>query len=265
MNDNTATKTGRQNHIVNVIAVLGVVLTLFGVLGSIRPSLAQAQSPTVTVPVGTADNSVVLSTPTSGQVLFGTIRIMGTVNNAQMQAYRLEFLAAADARAQWQVIASQVTQQVTNGTLGQWDTTKVADGTYQIRLRVTMRNNTVIDAYARGLQVSNQQPTALPTVPPPPTATNLPTLGPSPTALIQQPPTATIAVIAPSTAAITNPAPTTVPLITNADNIVNDTSGQSVSLSFGAIQSALCSGALLAALAFALGGTYVFVRGRLRR
>ena len=244
--------------------MLGVAVVLVFTLGTIQPTLAQTQLPTGTIPIGAGDSSVVLVAPTAGQVLFGTIRITGTVNNAQMQAYRLEFLAAADARAQWQVIASQVTQQVTNGTLGQWDTTKVADGTYQIRLRVTMRNNTVVDVYARGLQVSNQQPTPLPTVPPPPTATNLPTLGPSPTALIQQPPTATIAVIVPSTI-VTNVPPTSVPLIANAGSAPADAAGQTVSLSFAALQSALCSGAFLAAIAFALGGAYVFVRRRLRR
>jgi hypothetical protein len=242
-------------------------LTLLTALLPRTYSQALALTPTLTLlpttPTAvTPDSSVLLSAPASDQALFGTVRIVGTANNAQMLMYRLEFLPGADPQGKWQVIASQVTQQVTNGTLGQWDTTKVADGTYQIRLRVTLRNNTVIDVYARGLQVSNQQPTPLPTVPPPPTATNLPTLGPSPTALIQQPPTATIAVIAPSTAVIIA-SPTTVPLITDSGS--NTNISQPVSLSLGAIQSALCSGGLLALIAFALGGAYMFVRGRLQR
>ncbi len=265
MNEITVLKTYRQAQLVNTIAVFGVLLGLLGFINSVRPSLAQAQTPSVTVLSGTADNSVVLSAPAAGQVLFGILRITGTVNNAQMQSYRLEFQAAADPRGQWQVIASQVNQQITNGILGQWDTTKVTDGIYQIRLRVTMRNNTVVDIYSRGLQVTNQQPTALPTVPPPPTATSLPTVGPSPTALIQQPPTATIAVIAPKTAVTVSQPPTTVPLIADVANTQSDTSGQTVSLSLGAVQSALCSGAILALIAFALGGTYVFFRGRLQR
>jgi len=255
---------------VGSIVALGMALTL---LASLLPGIysqARALTPTLTLlpttpTVATPDSSVTLSAPETGQTLFGMVRIVGTANNAQMLMYRLEFLPGADPQGKWQVIASQVTQQVTNGTLGQWDTTKVADGTYQIRLRVTLRNNTVIDAYARGLQVSNQQPTPLPTVPPPPTATNLPTLGPSPTALIQQPPTATIAVIAPSTTVLIV-SPTSAPLITDSGNgAAADSSGQSVSLSLGAIQSALCSGGLLALIAFALGGAYIFVRERLQR
>ena len=249
--------------------VVGLSLIVFSAMLPRSFSQARALTPTLTLlpttpTVGPPDSSVVLSAPSTGQSLFGTVRIVGTANNAQMLMYRLEFLAGADPQSKWQVIASQVTQQVTNGVLGQWDTTKVADGAYQIRLRVTMRNNTVIDAYARGLLVSNQQPTPLPTVPPPPTATNLPTNGPSPTALIQQPPTATIAPIVPVVSATTAP-PTSMPLIADTGSGPNTPgSGQTVILSLGAIQSALCSGGVFALIAFALGGAYVFVRGRLR-
>lgn len=248
-----------------LLALLTVLPGTFSDARAITPTLTLLPT-TPTVPVsGTPDTSVLISAPVSGQVLFGVVRIVGSANSQQMAMYRLEFLAGADPQDKWQVIASQVTQQVSNNTLGQWDTSKVADGAYQIRLRVTLRNNNVIDSYARGLQVSNQQPTPLPTALLPPSATLPPTIGPSPTALIQQPPTATIAAIAPLVIDVTpsvsvNPAADVAS--TNAA-LVSDSTAQAIGLSSAAIQSALCSGGLLALLAFAAGGAFIFVRGRL--
>lgn len=215
------------------------------------PGKVMAQTPTAT-PNTTAQ----ISSPADGAPLFGVVRIMGTASNSAMQQYRLDFLAQADPRGQWQPIASGVAQQVTNGTLGQWDTTKVSDGAYQLRLRVTLRNGTVYDAIAHNLIVSNQQPTPLPSVPPPPTATGLPTAGPSPSPIIQQPPTAT-----PNVAGPVIP-PTDVPPGTDT---TSTTDTGSVTLSFAAMEGAACSGGLIAVIAFAIGGVYVMLRARFRR
>jgi hypothetical protein len=223
---------------------------------SARPGHAAAAT-TTPVFTGTPNTTAQITFPTDSAQLFGVVRITGTASNAAMQQYRLDFLAQADPRAQWQPIASGVAQQVTNGTLGQWDTTKVADGVYQLRLRVTLRNGTVYDEIARNLTVSNQQPTPLPTIPPPATATSLPTAGPSPSPIIQQPATATPNVVGPVIVQPTNVPPT-------ADTSTVPNSG-TVTLSFAAMEGAACSGGLIAVIAFAIGGSYVVIRSRLRR
>ncbi len=233
------------------ICAIGLLCLWTAVLA--LPSPAMAQTPTAT---GTPNTSAQISNPADGAVLIGVVRITGTANNSAMQQYRLDFLALADPRGQWQTIAGGVAQQVTNGTLGQWDTTKVSDGAYQLRLRVTLRNGTVFDAVAHNLAVSNQQPTSLPSVPPPPTATSLPTAGPSPTPIIQQPPTAT-----PNVAGPVVPATAVPP---SADTNIATDSG-SVTLSFAAMEGAACSGGLIAVIAFALGGAYLMLRARFRR
>jgi len=222
---------------------------------SVLPGRADAQ--TKPTPSATPNTTDFISSPADGSQLFGVVRIIGSANNATMQQYRLDFLSQADPRAQWQPIASGVAQQVTNGTLGQWDTTKVADGVYQLRLRVTLRNGTVYDAVAKNLTVSNQQPTPLPTIPPPPTATALPTAGPSPTPIIEQPATATPNVVGPVIVQ-----PTDVP---PADLKPAPPDSGAVTLSFAAMEGAACSGGLIAVVAFAIGGSYVVIRSRLRR
>ncbi len=210
-----------------------------------------------------SDPSAHVTSPASGQVLFGVIPISGTASNPTMQSYRIEYQLQGDLNAPWQLVTGPVTQQVTNGVLGQWDTTKIADGIYQLRLRVTLRNATVLEDYARALTVANQQPTPLPTLPPAPTATSLPTSGPTPTQLIQQPPTLTPR-IAPIVAPPTD-VPPTLPVQTSADNTSNVAPDTTTTLSFAAIQSAVCGGAFIAVIGFIALGVYGFIRERMRR
>lgn len=219
------------------------------------------------------DPSAKITAPVSGQSLFGVVKITGTASNATMQSYRLESLSQSDAGAQWQPIAGPVTQQVNGAVLGQWDTTKVSDGVYQVRLRVTLRNGTVLEDYARNLTVLNKQPTPLPSLPPPPTVTLTPTIGATSTPLIQQPPTVTPLVIAPPTksALIVNPPPVSNGTGSSGSSLSTNSGTPDVPsvnagvVSFGAIQSAICSGIVLTLLAFGAGGAYNIVRGRLRR
>ncbi len=204
----------------------------------------------VGLPIRQADPSVHIQTPSNGQSLFGVISILGTANNAAMQTYRLEYLSQADLNGQWQPVAKPVAQQVTNGILGQWDTTALPDGVYGLRLRVSLRNGTILEDYVRDLKISNQQPTPLPTIPPSETplqSTLPPTAGPSPSPLIQQPPLSTV-----RAAGLGLPVNTPVP-------------GAPILLPNGAAQGALCMGVLITLVAFLLLGAYVAIRERIRQ
>ncbi len=232
-------------------ALLVGLLLSFAVLTILaaRPAIAQ------TAP--TPDPSAQITSPVAGGNLFGVVPIVGTANNATMQTYGLAYLQQAATNPTWQPLAGPIAQKVKDNTLGQWDTTKLPDGIYQVRLRVTLRNGTVLEAYARDLRINNQPPTVLPTLPPPATVTLTPTLGPTPTPLFVQPPTLT-----PQAANIA--VPTEPPLAPTSDSsIAADV--PATTLSFGALQSAACTGALLAVIAFAVGLGLTTVRARARR
>jgi hypothetical protein len=195
--------------------------------------------------------SAQIVSPQAGQTLVGNANIIGTASDPSFQRYRLEFASMDSPDEQWLLVA-EITQQVSNGVLAQWNTTQVPDGRYQIRLRVILRDGTVVQVAVQNLLVQNQQPTPLPTLAGPPTAaapTGTPTAGPTPTGVIQQPPTS----VPPSTFAPPGAAP--------------DTSDTAQVL--GAARSAFCSGTLVALVAFALLAAYrvfyVRLRPRLRR
>ncbi len=203
------------------------------------------------------DNSTAqITTPKTGDTLFGVVTIQGTASAPNMMRYTLEFDLQDDPVDRWFPIAGPVTQQVTNGVLGQWDTTKL-QGRYQIRLRVILRSGTVMDSIVQNLFVNNKQPTALPTVLPtatPALPTPSPTAGPSPTSQIQQPPTNTARAIQPTVAI----GPTNLP---SAD-VGSQPQGI---IDLDALRSAFCSGIYVAVFAFAVFGAYSLVHPRVRR
>lgn len=190
--------------------------------------------------------SAQIVSPQAGQTLVGNVNVIGTASDPSFQRYRLEF-ASMDAQDEQWLLVAEITQQVTNGVLAQWDTTQVPDGRYQIRLRVILRDGTVVQIAVQNLLVQNQQPTPLPTLAGPPTAaapTTTPTQGPTPTGVIQQPPTSA----PPPTFASPGAAPQ------NGD----------AAQVLGAARSAFCGGVLLALVGFALLGVYRVFYARLR-
>lgn len=213
-----------------------------------------------TNPSSAQDNSSAkIASPKAGDPLFGLVSIQGTASNPNMQRYILEFDSQDNEVDRWFLIAGPITQQVKDGVLAQWNTTAVPDGRYQIRLRVVLRDGTVLSDTVQNLRVNNKQPTPLPTglpsaTPIPPTVP--PTAGPSPTPFIQQPPTNT------ARAALPTVPPTNVPPVSSVSSAPDTPQGV---LALDALQNAFCGGAFLAIIAFAVVGTYSLVHVRLRR
>jgi hypothetical protein len=205
------------------------------------------------------NSSAQITTPKAGDPLFGLVSIQGTASNPNMQRYLLEFDSQDSDVDRWFLIAGPITQQVKDGVLAQWNTTTVPDGRYQIRLRVVLRDGTVLSDIVQNLRVNNKQPTPLPTglpsaTPVPPTAP--PTAGPSPTPFIQQPPTNT------ARPALPTVPPTSVPP-GSSGSPAPDTPQTVVALD--ALQNAFCGGASLAIIAFVVLGAYSLVHVRVRR
>src|SRR5688572_27156176 len=89
------------------------------------------------------EQAAVITSPQSGQSLFGSVTISGTATYPQFQRYKVEFTSEETTTPEWLLIA-EVTQQVTNGALAQWNTSLIPDGRYQLRLRVILRDGTVL-------------------------------------------------------------------------------------------------------------------------
>jgi hypothetical protein len=216
-------------------------------------------------PTPTPDPTAQMTTPADGAIVFGAVIIRGTVNVAGLQTYRLDYLTQPDGTA-WQPIGRPISQTVREGVLGQWETASLKDGLYLIRLRVILRNGTVLEDYVTDVRVQNTQPTALPTIPVLSTQTPLPPPGlPTATSPIVQPPTntprPTSGVVAPPLGVT---APPTVRALPSATPILLDAGRVSGDLTAESLQAAVCNGAIFAMIGFVMYGLYNGLRGRTR-
>lgn len=192
------------------------------------------------------EGTIIIIAPRQDDTIRGVVQIVGTAQHPDFNHYLIEFGFEPNLNDQWFPVQDAVTQQVQQSALALWDTTVVADGDYQLRLRVVLNDGSLRDSVLRGLHVSNQTQATLPTIIPSATAvptTGVPTAGPSPTALIQQPPTRTPRPAAASGIATATPTP-------NPD----------VFLERGQVARAAFRGTLLAIFAFALLGMYAIAR-----
>lgn len=203
------------------------------------------------------DTVAIISAPVQSEVVTGQVEISGSASHPSLYVgYELEFDNLTEQGDIWFPIGQRITQPVTNGILGVWDTVtlRIPDGTYQIRLRVFLSDDSApVEFVVRDIQVLNTAPTALPTLPPDiPTPTSLPidVGGPTSTPLIVQPATST-------------PRATIAPLA-GQDSTNTGANDRELTVNFGSIQSAFCSGSLIAFIFFGLLGGYMLVRVRLR-
>lgn len=224
------------------------VLLLCSLLLLTLPALAQE-------PPGVQDTIVVITSPVPFQTISGQVVISGSAGHpSAFVGYELEYDNLTDPTEIWLPIGSRVTQQVTEGTLGIWDTVGlgISDGLYQIRLRVFLNLPDIapVELIVSNLTLINTAPTPLPTIDTSDTFTP-PTPGPSPTSPIEQPPTNT-------------PRPTIESRIQTDNNSRSATSTNSTTLNFGRLQGAFCFGSTLAFGFFALLLGYLWLRARLR-
>jgi hypothetical protein len=113
-------------------------------------------------------NAAIL-TPQSGATVFGIVQIEGTASlGGEFQYYKLE---VAPARTQgWGDLVGEARQQVVNGHLGVWDSAGVADGAYDLRLRVVDPTGNYCEIQVSNVIVQNAAPptaTAPPETPTP--------------------------------------------------------------------------------------------------
>jgi hypothetical protein len=119
-----------------------------------------------------AQTSIRITAPASGDVLQGLVNIMGTSAADGFLSSELAFAFASDTTSTWFLIY-QTDSPVTDGLLAAWDTSLVTDGDYNLRLRVTLQDGTILESLVTGLRIRNQisTETPAPTSTPEPTAT----------------------------------------------------------------------------------------------
>lgn len=213
-------------------------------------------------PPDRADTIAVITSPVEGAVISGAVEIRGSAAHPSAFSYfQLEYANLSNPTPIWIQITPQIQQQATaDELLGVWETVNlgIADGLYQIRLRVVLNDPTIepVTVIVSELQLINTQPTPIPTFS---GGDALVQETPNDAPVIEQPPTRTPR---PATPAASNDNPSA------ADNALvaapaNDGNGGS-SINLGRLQSAFCTGTIISLLLFGILLGYIALRARLR-
>jgi hypothetical protein len=126
----------------------------------------------------------VITSPQNNAIVRGQVPIMGSATHPNFQFYKLEY-ALEPADENFVIIGAIHENQIVDGQLEVWDTTRVPDGSYTLRLRVVRLDGNYTDYSVVQVVVANAQPTETPT----PAESPTPTISPTPL-----PPTATIVI-----------------------------------------------------------------------
>ena len=147
---------------------------------------AVPQVPTWTPVQATAyPYDVRISYPVDGSQIAGYITIVGSASHPRFLQYALEWGPDPNPGNLWYPITAPQINPVINGGLGAWNTTTMQDGVYQVRLHVWLNDGTDTFDIATGIRISNQQPTAVPTLTQTPKPNQAPTINPIPSQQVQ--------------------------------------------------------------------------------
>ena len=112
-----------------------------------------------------------ISSPQTGQILRGQVEITGNLDIPNFSSAELAFgYSASDPASNWFTIQT-FSQPVKGPAIAVWDTSKLTDGDYTLRLRVFFQDGTSQDVLVSGLKIRNDVPLPANTPPGRPTAT----------------------------------------------------------------------------------------------
>ena len=214
----------------------------------------------VVVPLGrpAAVGAAEISDPQPGQALRSVVLIRGTAQQPAFDYYEVSFSYEPNPTADWFAIEAAGASPVQNGQLASWDTTQIADGAYQLRLRVFSNDGGApLEFVTAGLAVANSVPlpAASATSPATAVATVPTTEAPAPT---------TTPAVASSTAVATAvsiaPAPAVSTAISTAISTVVSPAGSAQSPTSSPYLLALGRGAVAAIAGFLALGVYGLLR-----
>ena len=102
----------------------------------------------------TAVPGIDVISPLPGAALQGSVVISGSTDLAGFQTAEVAFSYEDTGPANWFLI-QQSQDPVKTGTLAVWDTSKIADGNYRLRVQVTFQDGQVLEKTISGLRVRN--------------------------------------------------------------------------------------------------------------
>ncbi len=180
-------RTARQASIITFTLLLTLILWItFANAPEVTPARAQGESPLVTptpTPIVRIVTEIVL--PETNTAVAGTIGIYGTALIPGFRRYELSIAVAGSEDWRWLVTGTGFINQ---GELYRFDTTRLPDGFYDLRLRSIRDDGNYTEAFVQDVEIRNANPptptpvlnalgTPLPTetpTPAPPTATPVP-------------------------------------------------------------------------------------------
>ena len=210
----------------------------------------------VVVPLGrpAAVGAAEIADPQPGQALRGVVLIRGTAQQPAFDHYEVSFSYEPNPTADWFAIEAAWSSPVQNGQLASWDTTQIADGAYQLRLRVfSSDGGAPLEFVTAGLAVANSVPLPAASVTSPATAVaTVPTTeAPAPT---------TTPAVALSTAVPNAVSTATAPAVSTAISTVVSPAGSAQSPTSSPCLLALGRGAVAAIAGFLALGLYGLLR-----
>jgi hypothetical protein len=109
--------------------------------------------PTLSGTAGCVANKLIITDPKSGTEVSGKVTLQGTVNVPDLGFYKYE--VAPLNTTTWATISAG-RGEVINGTLGQWDTTTLTPGDYQLRLVATDNQGNALPPCIIQIRVTGQ-------------------------------------------------------------------------------------------------------------
>ena len=195
-----------------------------------------------------------IAEPQPGQALRGVVLIRGTAQHPAFDHYEVSFSYEPNPTADWFAIEAAGSSPVQNGQLASWDTTQIADGAYQLRLRVfSSDGGAPLEFVTAGLAVANSVPLPAASATSPATAVAMvpTTEAPSPT---------TTPAVALSTAVPNAVSTATAPAVSTAISTVVSPAGSAQSPTSSPYLLALGRGAVAAIAGFLALGVYGLLR-----
>ncbi len=117
-----------------------------------------------------APAGISITSPQPGEALQGVVNIGGNTAVEGFQSAEISFAYSNNPTDTWFLIQSSAAPVAAGGVLAAWDTTTLTDGSYTLRLRVTLQDGSQLTADVPGLRVRNYTPVETST----PSATPLP-------------------------------------------------------------------------------------------
>jgi len=110
--------------------------------------------------------SIVILSPIPGNVVAGNVQVLGSAMHPDFLQYQLEYGPDPNPGNLWYAATGPIQQPVLNNLLGIWNTGAVQDGTYQLRLRVFLRDATSLSTVVNNIRIQNRAPTQVPSATP---------------------------------------------------------------------------------------------------